>query len=72
MPKAPPRPCNEPRCSSMAVDQVAGVKIIKKRRGQPARQTRPPHDRGYGWKLAKDREKLILKRDGHWMCQELL
>jgi len=68
MPKAPPRPCNQPRCSKMAVDkgrcEEHPIEAWASNKGKSR------HDRGYGSDWEKIR-RAVIERDGH-LCQNCL
>jgi len=71
MPKAPPKPCIQPRCKQYATERGYCDDHQKERKAkQWDHGGKNRHQRGYGSKWDKLR-KVVLSRDKH-MCQECL
>lgn len=68
MPKLPPKPCNQPRCTKYAVKD--GRCEDHKKESWASSKGKTPTERGYGHKWRKQRGRA-LRRDGH-LCQECL
>lgn len=68
MPAMPPRPCTQPRCRSLAIED--GRCADHKREPWASNKGRSRHERGYGNDWEKQR-KAALERDT-FLCQQCI